>query len=75
MYILQQQKDKVVRVLESYFTMVARDKNNRPMPLPPLLLHTDDEKRFFARGEGIQNSNLNFPAKSPTYSQKFLDFL
>ncbi len=29
----------------AYLTFVALDGNNRPMPLPPMILETDDEKR------------------------------
>jgi acyl-CoA hydrolase len=29
----------------AYLTFVALDENGRPMPLPPLILQTDDEKR------------------------------
>ncbi|PRP85379.1 acyl-coenzyme A thioesterase 9, mitochondrial-like [Planoprotostelium fungivorum] len=50
-YILQYRDAEPVRVLESYFTMVARDKNNRAIKLPPLLLKTEQEKVLFARGE------------------------
>lgn len=31
----------------SYFTMVAKDDNDRPTPVPPLILHTPDEIRRF----------------------------
>lgn len=51
-YILQYRDAEPVRVLESYFTMVARDKNNRAIKLPPLLIKTEQEKVLFARGEG-----------------------
>jgi uncharacterized protein (TIGR00369 family) len=32
-------------IASAYMTFVALDRNNRPMPLPPLILETDDEVR------------------------------
>jgi len=32
-------------VASAYMTFVALNSNNRPMPLPPLILETDDERR------------------------------
>jgi len=32
-------------IASAYMTFVALDRNNRPTPLPPLLLETDEEKR------------------------------
>ena len=31
----------------SYFTMVAKDENNKPTPVPPLILHDRDDIRRF----------------------------
>jgi len=50
-HIVQHGKEGPVRVLESYFTMVARDKSNRAVALPPLLLQTAEEKILFEKGE------------------------
>ena len=37
-------------VVEAFVTMVAVDRDNRPVPVPPLLLETDEERRRFEEG-------------------------
>jgi len=37
-------------VVEALLTMVALDRDGRPTEVPPLLLHTDDERRRFDEG-------------------------
>ena len=39
------------QALSAYFTMVAMDRNGKPLPVPPLKLETDTEKRAFMEGK------------------------
>ena len=39
------------RALTAYFTMVALDRNGRPMQVPRLEVHTEEEKAAFAEGQ------------------------
>ena len=42
---------KRVRINNAHFMMVALDENDKPMPVPRLVLQTDDEHLAWAHGE------------------------
>ena len=39
------------RINNAHFMMVALDENDRPMPVPQLILQTEDERLGWAHGE------------------------
>lgn len=43
---------------EAFFVYVSLDENRRPVPVPPLRLETDDERRRFAEGEARKQRRL-----------------
>lgn len=52
--------------LTGYFTMVALDKNNKPVKVPLLELNTDDERQRFAEGRKRYEMNkLNAIKSNP----------
>jgi len=42
---------KQVRINNAHFMMVALDENDKPVPVPPLVLQTEDEHLAWAHGE------------------------
>ena len=42
----------------SYFIMIAIDENHSPVPVPSLLVETEDEKRDYAAAELVKNQAL-----------------
>lgn len=44
------------RLISSLFTMVARDVDNKPVPVNPLEPETEEEKRLFE--EGLQHAKF-----------------
>lgn len=42
---------KPQKALSAYFTMVALDRNSRPMPVKPVQLETEDQKVAYADGK------------------------
>lgn len=50
--------------LTGYFTMVALDKNSKPMKVPLLELTTDDERRRFEEGRQRYEANKSAAKKS-----------
>ncbi|MFH2012610.1 MAG: acyl-CoA thioesterase [Pseudomonadota bacterium] len=45
-------------IASAYMTFVALDRNNRPTPLPPLILETDEEKRRNEQAKGRRERRL-----------------
>lgn len=43
------------RALSAYFTMVALDKTGKPQKVPPLEIHTEEEKMLYEEGEKRHN--------------------
>lgn len=41
---------RVTHTNTAYFAYVALDEQGNPTPVPPLILETDDERRYFAEG-------------------------
>lgn len=54
--------DKKTLTTESFLTMVAVDQNGKPIPVPKVIPHTEEEKRLFetapARKEYRKNRSL-----------------
>ncbi|MFC1503939.1 acyl-CoA thioesterase [Spirochaetota bacterium] len=42
----------------AFFNMVALDENEKPAPVPPILVETDEEKKDYALGEEIRKEAL-----------------
>jgi uncharacterized protein (TIGR00369 family) len=51
----------VVHVASSYLVFVATDDRGRPMPLPPLVAETDDERRRMKAAETRRSLRLHRP--------------
>lgn len=47
-----------VRATAGYLTMVAVDEGGRPMPVPPLLLETDEERAAHVAAAGVRRAAL-----------------
>ena len=43
----------------AYLTFVAVDKHNRPIPVPPVLPETEEEKRRYREGEARRKQRLS----------------
>lgn len=49
---------EVRKTASAYLTYVALDKNGRPVPVPPLILETEDEKRRYREAEKRRERRL-----------------
>jgi uncharacterized protein (TIGR00369 family) len=54
----------VVHVASSYLVFVATDDRGRPVPLPPLVAETDDERRRMKAAETRRSLRLHRPRTS-----------
>jgi acyl-CoA hydrolase len=52
---------KSVHVASAYLVFVATDDRGRPVPLPPLVAETDDERRRMAAAETRRSLRLKRP--------------
>jgi uncharacterized protein (TIGR00369 family) len=52
---------EVVHVASAYLVFVATDEGGRPMPLPPLLAETDEERRRMKAAETRRSLRLHRP--------------
>ena len=54
----------VVHVASAYLVFVATDERGRPVPLPPLVAETDEERRRMAAAETRRSLRLHRPRTS-----------
>jgi len=54
---------KQVRATTAYLSFVALDAAKRPVPVPPLLLESDDHRRRFRESEMRVQANKEFVSK------------
>jgi acyl-CoA hydrolase len=54
----------VVHVASAYLVFVATDDHGRPIPLPPLLAETDEERRRMKAAETRRALRLHRPRTS-----------
>jgi uncharacterized protein (TIGR00369 family) len=52
---------KVAHVASAYLVFVATDDHGRPVPLPPLIAETDEERRRLAAAEARRAARLRRP--------------
>ena len=52
---------KVVHVASAYLVFVATDERGKPVPLPPLVAETDDERRRMKAAETRRSLRLHRP--------------
>jgi acyl-CoA hydrolase len=52
-------------VVSAYLTMVAVDPEGRPLPVPPLELNTEEERRRFAEGQRRMEDRARTRARRP----------
>ena len=45
-------------IVSAYFTFVAIDENHRPVPIPPVIPQSADEKRRFEKAEERRRRRL-----------------
>lgn len=55
----------------SYFTMVARDEDGRPVVVPPLVLESDDDIRRFVTASRRRKLGFRVRQRMETYREKF----